>query len=234
MWGIFSNLDGGLIVTEHLNIHQNFQFYASFFNIAIHMIRFVLDRCQCERVSTFGLIVLDRGRHALVSARQAPVLALTQAEYQTRGFCRGIVLLAVCCRSLTRFSLHTIMSSSASELPIIEGADPATFPLDSFKVAIADLLSKSLDLSLDTAFSGVDFGKKGVDFTVAVPRFRLKSKLPELIEKVTSTVCHVSFMPSMCLTPRQRIVSVHPKPISRAMCRGITFRPLLCPHDHPF
>ncbi|CAL1710474.1 unnamed protein product [Somion occarium] len=76
---------------------------------------------------------------------------------------------------------------SSSVLPLIEGADPANFPLDSFKVAIAVLLSKALDLSLDTAFSGVDFGRKGVDFTVAVPRFRLKSKIPELIEKVTST-----------------------------------------------
>ncbi|OBZ72384.1 Arginine--tRNA ligase, cytoplasmic [Grifola frondosa] len=48
-------------------------------------------------------------------------------------------------------------------------------------------LSKSLEIPIDIAFTGVDLGKKGVDFTVAVPRFRLKAKLPELIEKVTST-----------------------------------------------
>ncbi|KZT05980.1 arginyl-tRNA synthetase [Laetiporus sulphureus 93-53] len=74
-----------------------------------------------------------------------------------------------------------------SNLPNVAGADPVSFPLDAFRVAIAVHLSKSLQISVDIAFTGVDLGKKGVDFTVAVPRFRLKTKLPELIQKVTST-----------------------------------------------
>ncbi|EPQ60480.1 arginyl-tRNA synthetase [Gloeophyllum trabeum ATCC 11539] len=76
---------------------------------------------------------------------------------------------------------------SSPDLPTIEAADPANFPLDSFKIAIAVVLSNALHLPLSTAFSGVDYGKKGVDFTVAVPRFRLKANPAELIENFTST-----------------------------------------------
>jgi arginyl-tRNA synthetase len=70
----------------------------------------------------------------------------------------------------------------------IPGVDPAAFPLDGFRIAVATVIAKALDLPLETAYSGVDLGKKGVDFTVALPRFRLKPKLPELIEKVSTAV----------------------------------------------
>jgi hypothetical protein len=43
-------------------------------------------------------------------------------------------------------------------------------------------------LTLEQAYSGVDYGKKGVDFTVALPRFRLPGKIDELANKVISKV----------------------------------------------
>ncbi|KAJ7716571.1 tRNA synthetases class I (R)-domain-containing protein, partial [Mycena maculata] len=75
---------------------------------------------------------------------------------------------------------------SFDELPIVDGADPKAIPLDSFRIAIAVVISDALQLPLAAAFSGVDLGKKGVDFTVAIPRFRLKGKVPDLLEKILS------------------------------------------------
>ena len=74
------------------------------------------------------------------------------------------------------------------DLPQVNGADIASFPLDIFRVAIAVHLSKALNMSLTTAFSGVDLGKKGCDFTVATPKFRLKEKLSDLHAKIQSSV----------------------------------------------
>lgn len=44
--------------------------------------------------------------------------------------------------------------------------------LDSFKISIAKLLSETLPVTLENAFASVDYGKKGEDFTVALPRLR--------------------------------------------------------------
>ena len=74
------------------------------------------------------------------------------------------------------------------DLPYIDGVDTASFPLDTFRVAIAVHLSKALDISLATAFSGIDLGKKGCDFTVATPRFRLKEKIADLHTKIQNSV----------------------------------------------
>jgi len=41
-------------------------------------------------------------------------------------------------------------------------------------------------LTLEQAYSGVDYGKKGVDFTVALPRFRLPGKVDDLANKVVN------------------------------------------------
>ncbi|THH04283.1 hypothetical protein EW145_g5637 [Phellinidium pouzarii] len=56
--------------------------------------------------------------------------------------------------------------------------------LDVFRTAAAEHLSKSLGIPVETAFSGVDLAKTKADFTVAVPRFRLKAKPAELVAKV--------------------------------------------------
>ncbi|KAG6372964.1 hypothetical protein JVT61DRAFT_7010 [Boletus reticuloceps] len=51
--------------------------------------------------------------------------------------------------------------------------------------AIAKRLSDRLpQLTIEQAYSGVDHGKKGVDFTVALPRFRLPGKPDELAKRV--------------------------------------------------
>lgn len=62
--------------------------------------------------------------------------------------------------------------------------------LDSFRAAIATHVSKALNIPFETALDGVDYGKKGVDFTVAVPRFRLAEKPPVLIQKIVAGVCN--------------------------------------------
>ncbi|KDR74214.1 hypothetical protein GALMADRAFT_571046 [Galerina marginata CBS 339.88] len=73
---------------------------------------------------------------------------------------------------------------SIPQLPVLPGTDPSRAVLDSFRIAIAQRLSKTLSLSLEQALAGVDYGKKGEDFTVALPRFRLPENVAELAAKV--------------------------------------------------
>jgi arginyl-tRNA synthetase len=87
-----------------------------------------------------------------------------------------------------------------SHVPHIIGADPLCFPLDVFRVSVAAVIAKALHIPVETAFSGVDLGKKGVDFTVALPRFRLKNKPVELAERVLSTVRCLLFNASSVFT----------------------------------
>ncbi|KAI6110853.1 hypothetical protein EDD16DRAFT_1897731 [Pisolithus croceorrhizus] len=56
-----------------------------------------------------------------------------------------------------------------------------------FRIAIAKRVSDALPpLTLEQAYVGVDYGKKGLDFTVALPRFRLLGKPDELAAEVVS------------------------------------------------
>jgi len=79
-------------------------------------------------------------------------------------------------------------TSTMPALPTVEGTDPSKCVLDSFRIAIAQKISEALPITLEQAFSGVDYGKKGEDFTVAVPRFRLPGKVNEIAEKVIEKV----------------------------------------------
>lgn len=75
----------------------------------------------------------------------------------------------------------------ASSIP---GTDPSRCVLDTFRAAIAKRVADALPpLTIEQAYSGVDYGKKGVDFTVALPRFRLPGKVDELAGKVIAQVC---------------------------------------------
>ncbi|KAJ3966564.1 arginyl-tRNA synthetase [Lentinula raphanica] len=74
----------------------------------------------------------------------------------------------------------------ASPVPVSPAVDPETCCLDSYRLAIATQISSSLDIPLNIAYEGVDYGKKGIDFTVAIPRFRLKEKPAALADKVIS------------------------------------------------
>src|SRR5258705_12191296 len=72
-----------------------------------------------------------------------------------------------------QITFERMASTSAPDLPIVQGTDPSKSVFDSFRIAIAKRLSESLPLSLEQAYAGIDYGKKGEDFTVAVPRYRL-------------------------------------------------------------
>ena len=79
-------------------------------------------------------------------------------------------------------------ASQMPQIPTVPDTDPSSAILDSFRIAIAKRLSEVLPLSLEQAFSGVDYGKKGEDFTVALPRFRLPGKVDEIAKQVIDKV----------------------------------------------
>ncbi|KAI0687524.1 arginyl-tRNA synthetase [Earliella scabrosa] len=70
-------------------------------------------------------------------------------------------------------------------LPEVPGTDPTRCVLDAFRIAIAKIVADGLEqLTVEQVYQGVDYGKKGEDFTVALPRFRLPGKVDELAKKV--------------------------------------------------
>lgn len=82
------------------------------------------------------------------------------------------------------------MPFTLPSLPDVPGTDPSRAVLDSFKVAIAKRVADALPpLTVDQVYQGVDYGKKGVDFTIALPRFRLPGKVDVLAKTVIDQVC---------------------------------------------
>ena len=76
-----------------------------------------------------------------------------------------------------------------STLPNIPGTDPSKCILDSFRAAIARQVADALPpLTLEQVYTGVDYGKKGEDFTIAIPRFRLPGKPDDLGRNVVANV----------------------------------------------
>ncbi len=85
----------------------------------------------------------------------------------------------------------------------VPGLEPSASVLDAFRLSVAESVARILDISLDLAYSGADLGKKGVDFTVAVPRFRLKSKPQDLVKQIETEVrppCRTLDMDSLLTT----------------------------------
>jgi hypothetical protein len=81
-------------------------------------------------------------------------------------------------------------------LPDVPGTDPSRAVLDSFKVAIAKRVADALPpLTVEQVYQGVDYGKKGVDFTIALPRFRLPGKVDVLAKSVIDQVCTIHLVP---------------------------------------
>ncbi|KAG5634749.1 hypothetical protein H0H81_000903 [Sphagnurus paluster] len=74
----------------------------------------------------------------------------------------------------------------STPLPVLPDTDPSACVFDSFRTAIAKRVSEALPLTIEQAYSGVDYGKKGVDFTIALPRFKLPGKTDEIAAKVVS------------------------------------------------
>ncbi|KAL0961209.1 hypothetical protein HGRIS_006177 [Hohenbuehelia grisea] len=64
--------------------------------------------------------------------------------------------------------------------------DPDACILDAFRASVAQSISTILSVPYDAAFSAVDLGKKGVDFTVAVPRLRLKARPQDVTSKIAA------------------------------------------------
>ena len=78
------------------------------------------------------------------------------------------------------------------EVPSLPETDPSRCVFDAYRTRIAQLLSEALPISLEQAYDGVDYGKKGEDFTVALPRYRLPGKPNEIGAKVIEKVCALS------------------------------------------
>ncbi|KAJ3553489.1 hypothetical protein NP233_g12631 [Leucocoprinus birnbaumii] len=81
----------------------------------------------------------------------------------------------------------TTGATNRTTLPVVPDTDPSQFVLDSYKIAIAKIVGDALGLSVEQVYPGVAWGKKGVDFTVALPRFRLPGKVDELAKKVIAS-----------------------------------------------
>lgn len=104
--------------------------------------------------------------------------------------------------SRLRHSVRNLSSKptmSFAHLPEVPGTDPKRYALDAFRIAASVHLAKSLAIPLETAFAGVDLGKGKNDFTVAVPRFRLKAKPADLVAKVVEEVRYLRRCPSTIL-----------------------------------
>lgn len=66
--------------------------------------------------------------------------------------------------------------------------DPSTCVLDTFRTSIAERVAAALPtLTVEQVYSGVDYGKKGADFTIALPRFKL-GKVEDVAAKVVAQV----------------------------------------------
>ncbi|QRV91168.1 arginyl-tRNA synthetase [Ceratobasidium sp. AG-Ba] len=75
--------------------------------------------------------------------------------------------------------------AGSSTLPRVAGTEPNTAVLDAFRISIANSIHQALpSLTLEQIYPGVLYGVKGVDFTVAMARFRLGGKPDEWAKKV--------------------------------------------------
>ncbi|EJF58388.1 arginyl-tRNA synthetase [Dichomitus squalens LYAD-421 SS1] len=113
--------------------------------------------------------------------------------------------------------------SDLPELPEVPGTDPTRSVLDSFRIAIANTVADGLEpLTVEQVYQGVDYGKKGEDFTVALPRFRLPGKIDELAKKVIDK-----------FQPNEWIESVtHDKAFLHFKCRTSTLTRLILDQIH--
>lgn len=57
-------------------------------------------------------------------------------------------------------------------LPTIPGTNYDRVPIDAFRASVAQRVATAWDEDVSKVFAGVDAGKRGADFAVAVPRFK--------------------------------------------------------------
>jgi hypothetical protein len=97
----------------------------------------------------------------------------------------------------SRVNLSTFnMANPLPVLPETTFATPSTSVLDAFKLSAAVRVSASLGITLEQAWDGVESGKVGKnvigDFSLAIPRFRLKGDPKALAQKIVDNVSPVS------------------------------------------
>lgn len=85
-------------------------------------------------------------------------------------------------------STNSPLFAGLPPLPEVPGTEPQRIALDAFRIAVADQVSKSLDLDIEKVFEGVQVGAKGCDCNIAIPRFRLKGDAKALAKKVADEV----------------------------------------------
>ncbi|EUC53689.1 arginyl-tRNA synthetase [Rhizoctonia solani AG-3 Rhs1AP] len=75
--------------------------------------------------------------------------------------------------------------ASGVNLPSVPGTEPSRAVLDAFRISIALQVHRALpQLTVEQVYPGVLYGVKGVDFTVAMARFRLGGKPDDWAKKV--------------------------------------------------
>ncbi|KZV91017.1 hypothetical protein EXIGLDRAFT_616203, partial [Exidia glandulosa HHB12029] len=78
----------------------------------------------------------------------------------------------------------TSATPSFANLTHVPGTDPTKCIYDAARISVAQRLVKSLGVTIEQAYVAVDYGKKGEDWTVPIPRLRLKGKPDEFVKKV--------------------------------------------------
>ena len=129
------------------------------------------------------------------------IISILSSRYNSLR--RSTVSIFLFQRQRRLFSTKSVraMSFKLPSLPDVPGTDPSRAVLDSFKVAIAKRVADALPpLTVEQVYQGVDYGKKGVDFTIALPRFRLPGKVDVLAKTVIDQVCYMCIFPGgFCL-----------------------------------
>ncbi|WRT68664.1 arginine-tRNA ligase [Kwoniella shivajii] len=57
-------------------------------------------------------------------------------------------------------------------LPTVQGTNPERSPVDAFKLAVAQICAEAFDEKIEKVYPAVEMGKKGVDLSVAIVRFK--------------------------------------------------------------
>jgi arginyl-tRNA synthetase len=84
------------------------------------------------------------------------------------------------------------VQSGNLNLPHVPGTEPSRAILDAFRIAIALQVHRAVpSLSVEQVYPGVLYGVKGVDFTVAMARFRLGGKPDDWAKKVVDSVSNL-------------------------------------------
>jgi hypothetical protein len=150
--------------------------------------------------------------------RETPPKIISLLSLRCNPLHRSTLSIFLTQRQSRHFSTKTAsaMSHKLPRLPDVPGADPSRAVLDAFKVAIAKRIADALPpLTVEQVYQGVDYGKKGVDFTIALPRFRLPGKVDVLAKTVIDQVCDprttsipLSLMTFLSMLPAPRAVSI--------------------------